>query len=203
MSDLERKIDKLLPQTQCGECGYSGCAPYAKAIAQGEAPIDKCPPGGLETLRGIGGALGIDTTPYEAHLSEKIRPPSIVKIVEAACIGCTKCIQACPVDAIVGTGKKMHTVIEEDCTGCELCIPACPVDCIEKIPLSEPNFDKELAKRHFEARNARLEKLAKAKRHEHLQKRDSKQSQDKLDYIRLAIERKQQQAASRITRYES
>jgi electron transport complex protein RnfB len=129
MIDLTERLDRLLPQTQCGQCGYAGCRPYAEAMATGEAGIDRCPPGGDVGARALAHVLGIAATPYDRTRGTHATG-QVATIVEADCIGCTKCIQACPVDAIVGGGKHMHTVIEPLCTGCSLCVPACPVDCI-------------------------------------------------------------------------
>ena len=125
------QIDALLPQTQCGQCSYPGCRPYAEAIAAGEADINRCPPGGEPTVLALADLLGRDPKPLEAETREK----AVAVIDEQTCIGCTLCIQACPVDAIVGAAKQMHTVIEEECTGCELCLEPCPVDCIFMVPL--------------------------------------------------------------------
>lgn len=125
------RIDRLLPQTQCGRCTYSGCKPYAAAIARGEAEINQCPPGGMETVIALSNLLGREPRPVDPRFGTTPGMPAVAWIDEAACIGCTKCIQACPVDAIVGASKFMHTVIASQCTGCELCIPPCPVDCIE------------------------------------------------------------------------
>jgi electron transport complex protein RnfB len=126
-------IDRVLPQTQCGQCGYPGCRPYAAAIASGEADINQCPPGGTSGVRKLADLLG--RTPKPLNPEHGIEKPAVVAlIVEEDCIGCTKCIQACPVDAIVGAPKRMHTVIADLCTGCELCLPPCPVDCIVLIP---------------------------------------------------------------------
>lgn len=169
--NLIQRIDSLLPQTQCGKCGHPGCRPYAEGIATGET-IDKCPPGGDETIVALARLLGrpviaLDTT-------RGFAPPRIAVIREAECIGCTKCIQACPVDAIVGAAKLMHTVIETECTGCELCLAPCPVDCIDLRPLpanlapltgdetlDEPrrlarDARRVQARHRFEARSARL-----------------------------------------------
>jgi len=138
------QIDALLPQTQCGQCSYPGCRPYAEAIAAGEADINRCPPGGQATVRALADLLDREPTPLEEEEQEK----AVAIIDENICIGCTLCIQACPVDAILGAAKQMHTVIEEECTGCELCIEPCPVDCITMVPVgtditewrwSEPN----------------------------------------------------------------
>ena len=133
---LVEKIDAILPQTQCGQCGFPGCKPYAEAIANGEADINQCPPGGEEGVRKLADLLGREFKPRsEEHGVEK--PKSIAVIDEQVCIGCTLCIQACPVDAIVGAAKQMHTVVEPLCTGCELCVAPCPVDCIAMVPVVE------------------------------------------------------------------
>ena len=127
------QINALLPQTQCTRCGYPDCASYAQAIAAGEAGINQCPPGGEEGVRRLAALTGLPPLPLsEAHGLEG--PRMLAVIDEAWCIGCTLCVKACPVDAIIGTNKHMHTVIEPDCTGCELCIPVCPVDCISLVP---------------------------------------------------------------------
>lgn len=132
-TDLPERLDRLLPQTQCGQCGYAGCRPYAEAMARGEADIDHCPPGGDAGALALAHVLGRPARPYDrARGVQKL--PQVALIVERDCIGCTKCIQACPVDAIIGGAKHMHTVIEPLCTGCELCVPACPVDCIVLLP---------------------------------------------------------------------
>jgi electron transport complex protein RnfB len=127
-------IDQLLPQTQCGRCTFSGCRPYAVALAAGEADINQCPPGGQATAHAL--ARVLNRTPKDVDERFGVMPlqPTVAFIDEATCIGCTKCIQACPVDAIVGAARYMHTVIADHCTGCELCIPPCPVDCIELRP---------------------------------------------------------------------
>ncbi|HEX7130359.1 MAG TPA: electron transport complex subunit RsxB [Rhodanobacteraceae bacterium] len=130
---LADRIDALLPQTQCTRCGYPACRPYAEAIARGEAPINRCPPGGEAGIRALAVLTGQPVLPLDPACGDPM-PPQVAFIDEDACIGCTKCIQACPVDAIVGASKWMHTVIPELCTGCELCIPPCPVDCIAMLP---------------------------------------------------------------------
>lgn len=132
-ADLIERLDRILPQTQCGQCGYHGCHPYAEAMAAGTAGIDHCPPGGDAGARALARLLGVAVKPYDRSRGTQL-PPTVASIVETACIGCTKCIQACPVDAIIGASKHMHVVIEPICTGCELCIPVCPVDCIEILP---------------------------------------------------------------------
>jgi electron transport complex protein RnfB len=127
--DIADAIDALLPQTQCTRCGYDGCRPYAEAILAGKADINQCPPGGTQTIISLAALLRRDVKPLNPLYGVE-RAPVVVLIDEAWCIGCTLCIQACPVDAIVGAPKLMHTVLLEHCTGCELCIPPCPVDCI-------------------------------------------------------------------------
>ncbi len=124
------QINELLPQTQCGQCGYPGCKPYAEAIANGEK-INRCPPGGEAGIKAIATLLNVDVISLDENCGEENQLASVVVIREDECIGCTKCIQACPVDAIAGAAKLMHTVIESECTGCDLCIPPCPVDCID------------------------------------------------------------------------
>lgn len=125
------QIDELLPQTQCGQCGYPGCRPYAQAIADGD-DINKCPPGGEATIKQLADLMGVEAKPLDdAHGEEDVKKVAIIR--EDECIGCTKCIQACPVDAILGAAKQMHTVIEHECTGCDLCVEPCPVDCIDMV----------------------------------------------------------------------
>ncbi len=125
-------IDALLPQTQCGQCNFPGCRPYAEAIAAGDADINQCPPGGEATIEALADLLGRDAKPLNPdHGREAVRRVAVID--EDTCIGCTLCIQACPVDAIVGAAKLMHTVIEDECTGCDLCLPPCPVDCIDMV----------------------------------------------------------------------
>lgn len=130
------KIDALLPQTQCGQCGFVGCRPYAEAIANGEADINRCPPGGETGIAALADLLGRDAKPLDPEAGE-VKPKGVAIIDEQSCIGCTLCIQACPVDAILGASKQMHTVIAQECTGCELCVVPCPVDCIHMAPLPE------------------------------------------------------------------
>ncbi len=125
---LVEKIDAILPQTQCGQCGYPGCKPYAEAIAKGEADINRCPPGGDEGVKRMADLLGVEAKPLGEGRQERLKAVAVID--ENLCIGCTLCIQACPVDAIVGAAKQMHTVVPDICTGCELCVAPCPVDCI-------------------------------------------------------------------------
>ena len=128
------QIDNLLPQTQCGQCGHPGCRPYATAIAAGE-DINKCPPGGEATIVALADLLDVEVMPLDAeHGVEAIRTVAVIR--EPECIGCAKCIQACPVDAILGAAKLMHTVIADECTGCDLCVEPCPVDCIDMVPVA-------------------------------------------------------------------
>lgn len=132
---LAEQIDELLPQTQCGQCGYPGCKPYAEAVANGEA-INKCAPGGEETIKKMADLMGVEVQPLDENHDAGDNTPKVAFIIEEDCIGCTKCIQACPVDAIIGTTKQMHTVIVDECTGCDLCVAPCPVDCIEMRPIA-------------------------------------------------------------------
>ncbi|HSO83995.1 electron transport complex subunit RsxB [Thiocapsa sp.] len=126
------QIDALLPQTQCGQCGHPGCRPYAEALARGEDEINKCIPGGEATLLALADLLGRE--PAALEVEEK--PPSVAVIDAETCIGCTLCLQACPVDAIVGAAKQLHGIIAAECTGCELCLPPCPVECIHMVPIA-------------------------------------------------------------------
>jgi electron transport complex protein RnfB len=158
------RIDALLPQTQCTRCGFPTCRAYAAAIAAGEADIDRCPPGGAEGIAALASLLGREPKPLDPACGAE-GPPSVALIDEAACIGCTKCIQACPVDAIVGASKRMHTVIADECTGCGLCLPPCPVDCIglpeiATLPLPRTRIMARAghARARFDARNARLDR---------------------------------------------
>ncbi len=127
------QIDAILPQTQCGQCGYPGCRPYAEAIANGDQ-INKCPPGGQATIEKLADLMGVEVEESAHDLDSKVK--TVAYINEDMCIGCTKCIQACPVDAIVGGTKALHTVIKSECTGCDLCVAPCPTDCIEMIPVA-------------------------------------------------------------------
>jgi electron transport complex protein RnfB len=159
MPSLADRIDALLPQTQCTRCGFEGCRPYAEAIADGRAGINQCPPGGAAGIVKLAELLGRPALPLNpAHGVEK--PLEVAVIDEERCIGCTLCIQACPVDAILGAPKQMHTILADPCTGCELCIPPCPVDCIRMVPVTPARAwtqaDADCARSRFESRKARL-----------------------------------------------
>ncbi len=136
LAALADRIDAVLPQTQCRRCGYEACRPYAEAVARGAAAINRCPPGGMEGVRALARITGRPVLPLDPECGVEA-PLCVAVIDEAACIGCTKCIQACPVDAIVGASKLMHTVVADLCTGCELCIAPCPVDCIDMVPVRD------------------------------------------------------------------
>ena len=160
---LVDQINALLPQTQCGQCSFQGCRPYAEAIASGAADINQCPPGGDEGIRDLAGLLGVSAKPLNTEFGEH-KPASVAFVIEEDCIGCTKCIAACPVDAILGASKFMHTVIASECTGCELCVAPCPVDCIVMQPAPPSNTEisraqrSAQAKRRYDARCLRKEK---------------------------------------------
>jgi electron transport complex protein RnfB len=152
-------IDALLPQTQCTRCGYAGCAPYAEAIARGDADINRCPPGGAATIAALAALTGRESRPLDPACGTH-GPLLAAAIDETRCIGCTLCIAACPVDAIIGTAKRMHAVLPSLCTGCELCVPPCPVDCIDIAPVKRAwtTRDAEAARERHRARTARLER---------------------------------------------
>ncbi len=177
-ADRVEAIDALLPQTQCTRCGYPGCRPYAEAMAKGEADINRCPPGGQAGIEKLAQLLGRAALPLDPSCGAE-GPLRVAIVDEPRCIGCTLCIDACPVDAIVGAAKQMHTVVAALCTGCELCVAPCPVDCIAMVPAADPDWTRERAqsaRRRYEARLARLalrearrgdqlEALAAAERH--------------------------------------
>jgi len=133
---LVDQIDALLPQTQCGQCNYIGCRPYAEAIANNEADINQCPPNGEAGIIALANLLGKEAKPLNSEFGEQ-KAAAVAFIIEQDCIGCVKCIPPCPVDAILGASKQMHTVISSECTGCELCISPCPVDCIVMLPIEK------------------------------------------------------------------
>ena len=134
---IVEQIDSLLPQTQCGQCGFPGCRPYAQAIADGDAEINRCPPGGQATIQHLADLLDVEPLELDAESGVEEEDTKVAYIIEDLCIGCTKCIQACPVDAILGAAKQMHTVIVDECTGCDLCVEPCPVDCIEMVTVEK------------------------------------------------------------------
>jgi len=212
MSLLQR-IDALLPQTQCGKCGHPGCKPYAQGIVDGE-PINKCPPGGEETIAALAELLKIPL--LELDISRGPAPPQVAFIREAECIGCTKCIQACPVDAIVGAAKLMHTVLIDECTGCDLCVAPCPVDCIEMHPLPANTtavvgglafgleeqraraIKRDHARQRFERRNQRLlrEEQQKQAEREARAARAAQPQVSTADPVQAALERVRAQKAA-------
>jgi len=195
---LAQDIDALLPQTQCGECGYPGCMPYAQALAVRAAPIDRCPPGGVKVVRELGRLLAIDATPYLNAAQQNTRMPARAVIREDECIGCTKCIQACPVDAIIGSAKQMHTILAHECTGCGLCVEPCPVDCIDVVLTENDHpYDPDLARQRFNAKKIRLLRDEQESQRRYREKRKlventlDKQSdvRAKQDYIKQAMKR--------------
>jgi electron transport complex protein RnfB len=213
---LIQRIDALLPQTQCGKCGHPGCRPYAEGIAQGEA-INKCPPGGTETIAELAQLLSLP--PLELDRARGEAPAQVAFIREAECIGCTKCIQACPVDAIVGAAKLMHTVIVDECTGCDLCVAPCPVDCIDMLPLPQATVlpivagyattaeehqaratKRDRARRRFEQRNARLQREEAHKLAERLARNQRPAPSEAINSnpLQAAIERVRAQKAADI-----
>jgi electron transport complex protein RnfB len=200
VSDRERAaaIDALLPQTQCRKCGYPGCRPYADAIAAGAADINRCPPGGDEGVRELAALLGVPPRPLDPACGPP-GPRTVAVVDEAHCIGCTLCMQACPVDAIAGAAKLMHTVIRELCTGCELCLPPCPVDCIQLVQ-REPAPDAvvlreeaQWARKRYEARLRRLER----RRSEKSSARPAGAQDRKAETIARAMERARSRLAAR------
>ena len=157
---LTERIDALLPQTQCRRCGFDGCRPYAEALARGETTLNRCPPGGQEVIAQLATLLGQPEIPLEPDCG-RAGPQLVALIDEAACIGCARCLDDCPTDAIIGARKRMHTVIAGDCSGCELCLPLCPVDCIHMVEV--PAFTKpgrsvraEHYRELYDSRRARL-----------------------------------------------
>ncbi|UGQ47321.1 electron transport complex subunit RsxB [Massilia endophytica] len=161
---LADRIEDVLPQTQCTKCGYAGCRPYAEAIAAGEAEINQCPPGGAEGIMRLSSVTGRKVIPLNP-VNGFERPRAVAFIDESLCIGCTLCIQACPVDAIMGAAKQMHTIIPELCTGCDLCVAPCPVDCIVMYPVTETTgwqawsqADADAARERHDFRKVRLQR---------------------------------------------
>lgn len=193
------QINAVLPQTQCQECGYQGCKPYAEAIVHNNESIDRCLPGGTQVLQKLGELTGQDPSPYWEAMQQKQKPQQVAVIREDECIGCTKCIQACPVDAIIGASKQMHTIIQSECTGCELCIEPCPVDCIDLMQTGEANAITQKQADHYrqryEARQKREEQRRQAERKRYQKAKNAyheqKQAdqQDKKQFIQDALQR--------------
>lgn len=191
---LADRIDALLPQTQCGQCSYAGCRPYAEAVADGRADINQCPPGGHIVARDLAALLGVAYKPLNPAFGV-CKPPAVAVIDEEICIGCTLCIRVCPVDAIVGASKVMHTVIAAQCTGCELCIPPCPVDCIQMIATGQELTREQQqtaarqARRRFNARNQRLQREREAREARLIGSRENAAAEKKRATIQKAIAR--------------
>ena len=194
-------IDSILPQTQCGKCSYSGCKPYANAISKGEADINQCPPGGEIVIHALAELMGVEYKPLNESYGIS-KPKAVAFIDEDTCIGCTFCIQACPVDAILGAAKQMHTIIEKECTGCELCLAPCPVDCITmpeiKGVISDTIVNKEanIARERNNFRIFRLEreKTERAERNARRKLENNKKEKEKL------IEEKRAEIAAAVRR---
>lgn len=181
MKPTAKQIDAILPQTQCGLCTFNGCMPYAEALAEKTAAINLCPPGGVKGLFAIAEIVNADPAPYLSEMEQKAKPPLRAVIREAECIGCTKCIKACPVDAILGSAKQMHTIIADECTGCELCIAPCPVDCIDMVPASPIEEKKNYFRQRYLNRKNRLQREQEKKN----------PSLNKKDYLQAALLRAQ------------
>ncbi len=195
-------IDALLPQTQCRQCGYAGCRPYAEAIAAGRADINQCPPGGEACIRDLAVLLGVPFKAPDPQFGVTL-PPAVAVIDESVCIGCTLCIQACPVDAIAGAVKLMHTVIAAECTGCGLCLPPCPVDCIVMAPTGMPLTREQKktaaahAKRRFESRSRRVQREKQEHAARFAASKDTAAEQKKRAAVQKAITRARERLRQR------
>lgn len=208
LKNLIERVDACLPQTQCGLCGYNGCKPYAKAIVEANAPLNRCPPGGVETLQQLGAVLGQNIEPWLESVASAQKPAQTAQIREAECIGCTKCIQVCPTDAILGASKQMHSVIASACTGCELCVPVCPTDCIDLLALPSFTVEKKTQRAatfrdRFEARTARLahtqEESIRTHQEQKLQNRSNQQETmtARQEAIQAALTRVREKSSNR------
>ena len=198
IDELTECIDALLPQTQCRQCGYTGCKPYAEAVAAGNAEINRCPPGGIEVIGELARLLARTPKPLDAACG--VTKASAVAIIdEAWCIGCTLCIQACPVDAIAGAAKVMHTVIADSCTGCELCIPPCPVDCIQMAAVARPSdrADDKTADRMARMARAALARSRYLARNKRIATRKQQAQRSVPGTAVTAHEKKKQSAVAR------
>lgn len=156
---------EVLPHLDCGQCGYRGCRPYAQALTEGVAAVDRCVPGGLAVLRSLGGVLGIDPEPYEEDMRARASAPKRAQIESQSCIGCYKCVEVCPVDAILGAHGLMHEIIESECHGCALCVKACPVDCIAWVEAPEETALRYELRGHYALRAQSKEKQQEQSRH--------------------------------------
>ena len=200
-NQLAEKIDSILPQTQCGQCSYNGCKPYANAIEKGEAEINQCPPGGETVIRALAELMDVKYKPLDESYGIS-KPKAVAFIDEDTCIGCTFCIQACPVDAILGAAKQMHTIIEKECTGCELCLAPCPVDCITMPEIKEiisddiANKEANIARKRNNFRILRLEreKIERVERNVKRRLESNKGEKAKL------IEEKRMEIAAAVTK---
>jgi electron transport complex protein RnfB len=191
---LIKKVDNLLPQTQCRECGYAGCFPYAQAMVEQDEKIDRCLPGGESTLVALSTLLKREVSTNKGVLKEQ--PLRLAHIRAEECIGCTKCLQACPVDAILGSAKQLHSILSFECTGCGLCVEPCPVDCIDLIPVRELSYQPEQARQRFNARSLRL--TTQKIKENHLS-HEEKEIVQQRSYVEDAIGRAKMKKLTRLT----